>query len=88
MLDHALANSWQLLELFRFFDQLLDRFRQAIDQFRRLFVAPITPNNRAVDFQELRGIPQNACDLLVVHSARLSVVPQNPALPGGAVRHQ
>jgi len=31
MLDHALADARQLLELFRLFRQLFDGFRQAVD---------------------------------------------------------
>ena len=51
MFDHPLADSRQLLQLFRLFDQLLDRFRQAVNQLRRLLVTAVAPNDRAINFQ-------------------------------------
>ena len=67
MLDHAVADSRKLFELLRFLDELLDGFGKAVDQFGGLLIAAIAPNNRAVDFQELRRLPQHAGNLFVVH---------------------
>ena len=70
MLGHAVADPRQLFQLFRFLDELLDGFRQAVDQFGGFLVAAITANNRAVDFEELRRLPQHAGNLFVVHSGK------------------
>src|SRR5439155_857257 len=69
--DHALADSGQFFELFRFLDKLLDRFRQTINQLGSLFVASVAANDRAVNFEQLDGFAQNAGDLFVVHDWRL-----------------
>src|SRR5258708_38186606 len=67
MFDHAVADSRQFFELFRLLGELLDGFRQAIDKFGGLFVAAIPPNNRAINFQQLRCFAQYSCNLFVVH---------------------
>ena len=67
MFGHALADSRKFFQLFRFLDELLDGFGKAVDQFGGLLIAAIAPNNRAVDFQELRRLPQYAGNLFVVH---------------------
>ena len=71
MLDHPLADSRQLFKLLWLFDKLLDRFGQAVNQLRRLLVAPVAPNDRAVNFQKLRRIAENPRNLLIVHSGSL-----------------
>ncbi len=71
MFDHAVADSRQFLELFRLLHQLLDRFRQAVNQLGRLLVAAISADNGAVDFEELRGFAQYACNLFVVHGGKI-----------------
>src|SRR5260370_10724781 len=50
MLDHAVADSRKFLELLRLLDELLDGFGQAVDQFGRLFIAAIPPDDGAVAF--------------------------------------
>ena len=71
MLDHAVADARKFFELFRFLDELLDRFGQAFDQFRGLFVTAVSADDGAIDFEELRGFTENAGDLFVVHARRL-----------------
>ena len=68
MLDHAVANSRQFLQLLRLFHHLLNRLGQAIDQLRSLFVASVTPDDRAVNFQKLRRLSQYSRNLFVVHA--------------------
>src|SRR5215470_3894264 len=48
MLDHPVANPRQLLQFFRLFHQLFDRFGKGIDQFRRLLVTSIAAYDGAV----------------------------------------
>ncbi len=68
MFDHAVADSRQLFQLLRLLHHLLDRLGQGIDQFRGFFVAAVTPDDRPVNFQELRRLPQDSCNLFVVHA--------------------
>ncbi len=68
---HAVADSGELLELFRFLDELLDGFGQTIDKFGSLLIAAVPADNGPIDFQKLRGIPEDSCDLFVVHIGRL-----------------
>jgi hypothetical protein len=71
VLDHPLADSRQLFELLWLFDQLLNRFWQTVNQLSGLFVTSIAAYDRAVNFQKLRRVAQNPCNLLVVHSGPL-----------------
>ena len=68
MLDHAVVDSWKFLELLRFLDELLDRFRQAVDQFGGLLIAAVPANDGPVDFQELGGFAEHAGNLFVAAS--------------------
>ena len=67
MLDHAVADSWKFFELFRFLHELFDGFGQAVDQFGGLLITAVSADDGAVDFQKLRGFPEDAGDLFVVH---------------------
>ena len=67
MLDHADADSWKFFELFRFLHELFDGFGQAVDQFGGLLITAVSADDGAVDFQKLRGFPEDAGDLFVVH---------------------
>src|SRR5689334_14466756 len=71
LLDHPFADSRQLFELFRLFHELFDRFRQTVNQLSSLFIAAVPADDCAINFQKLRGVAQDSCDLLVVHSAQL-----------------
>src|SRR5882762_1227262 len=68
MLDHAVANSRKFLELFRFLDQLFDGFGQRVDQLGGLFVTSVPADDRAINFQKLRGFTEDSGNLFVVHS--------------------
>src|SRR6266481_6581873 len=72
VLDHAVADSRKFLKLLRFLDQLFDGFRQRVDQFGGLFVTSVPPDDRAVNFQELRGLAQDSSNLFVIHVGRSS----------------
>jgi len=71
VLNHAIADSRKFLELLRLLDQLFDGFRQRVDQFGSLFVTSVPPDDRAVNFQELRGLTQDSCDLLVIDDPQI-----------------
>src|SRR5258708_345370 len=68
MLDHAIADSWKFLQLLRFRHQLVDGFRQTVNQFGGLLVAAIAPDDGAIYLQELRRFAQYAGNLFVVHA--------------------
>ena len=58
----------KLFELSRLFGKLLDRFMHAGNQLGGFFVGSVAADDRAVDFQELGGFAENACEGLVVHA--------------------
>src|SRR5437660_3745675 len=70
VLHHAFANSRQCVELFRILDQLLDGFRQAVNEFSGFLIAAVPADNRPVNFQQLCRLPQDSCDLFVVHGGK------------------
>src|SRR5260370_4831924 len=85
VLDHAIADSRQLFQLFRFLDELLDGFRQAIDQFRGLLIAAITADDGAVNFEELRRFAQYAGNLFVVHAGDYRAIPRRKKGEGHSI---
>src|SRR5208283_512556 len=46
----------------------LHRFRQPINQFRRLLIAPVAPDDGAIDLQQSRRFPQNSRYPFVFHA--------------------
>ncbi len=67
MVGHAIANSRQGQQLLAVGGEFLDRFRQAVQQFRRLLVAAKPANHGPINFQQLRCFAQNARDFAVLH---------------------
>src|SRR5713226_6836974 len=86
MLDHAVADTREILQLFRVLCQLFDRVWQPRNELGRLFVAAIAADDGSVDFQELRGFPQDTSYLLVVHGVIImrTRFESNPWLAGWA----
>src|SRR5208283_1035128 len=68
MLHHAVADPRQFRQLLRRGDHRLHRFRQPINQFRRLLIAPVAPDDRAINLQQARRFPQNSRYLFVFHA--------------------
>src|SRR5712664_167194 len=71
MLDHAVADSRKLFKFSWLLDELLNGFRQAVDQFGGLLVAAVSADDGAINFQELRGFAKYAGDLFVVHDEEI-----------------
>ncbi len=67
MLGHAVADAGQLFQLFGVFGEVLDALVNAVEQFGDFFVAAIAADDRAVDFEQLRGLAQDFRDFFVFH---------------------
>ena len=65
---HALADARKLLEFFCVLGKLRDGFGEPVDELGGFFVAAVAADDGAVNFKELRGLAQDAGDLLVVHA--------------------
>src|SRR2546425_5369071 len=68
VLGHALADAGQFFEFFGVLGELRDGFGEPVDEFGGLFVAAVAADDGAIDFKELRGLAQDAGNLLVVHA--------------------
>src|SRR6267154_1355688 len=67
MFHHAVANPGKLFQFFGFLGELFDGVGQSRNKFGCFLVAAVTADNGAVNFQQLRGLAQDASNLLVVH---------------------
>ena len=69
VLGQAVADAGQFLEFFGVERQLLDRFGNAGDQLGGFFVTAVAADDGAVDFQQVRGLAQDARDFTIFHEA-------------------
>src|SRR5208337_2858217 len=72
MLYHPLANPRQFRQLLRRRNQRLHRFRQSVNQLRRLFITPVAPDDRAINLQQPRRLPQYPRNPFVFHARHYS----------------
>ena len=85
VLGHAVADAGQFGELGGIERQLLDRFRNAGDQLGGFFVAAIAADDRAIDFEQLRGLAQDAGDFTIIHDPCPDNFRRTPHPPGFCV---
>src|SRR5713101_226307 len=64
---HAVADAGQFGELFGVLGELFDRLGEAGDQLGGALVAAVAANLRAVNFEKLRRLAEDAGDFAVVH---------------------
>src|SRR5258708_29564477 len=67
MFHHAVANPGKLFQFFGLLGELFDGVRQSRNKFGCFLVAAVTADDGPVNFQQLRGLAQDASYLLVVH---------------------
>src|SRR5579863_9223108 len=69
MLGHVFTDAGQFAELLVVFGEIFNALVDVVEQFGGFFIAAITPDDRAVDFEQLRRFAQDFCYFSVFHSS-------------------
>ncbi len=67
VLGHIVADAGKLGEFFAILREFLDAFVEAVDQLGGFFVAAVAPDDRAVNFEQLRRLVQYPRNLPIFH---------------------
>ncbi len=67
VLGHPVADAGQCLELLVVRGKFFDALRNIFQKLRYFLVAAVAPDDRAINFEQLRGLTQDLCDVSIFH---------------------